>query len=428
MSKILTNPKGTIKLELRDDRLSAWLTLQDRDNLIDEEEILALIDEAGIKTGFEEALRYIRKHGLEKEFNTPFPIAVCERVKGESKLNYYFDLEQAKSFSGVITPANLCNLACIEEGTVLADYSSNIFDRQGSIYDIYGEMLQVEDFDAQSARELVGRNVEYSESSHQYLALKAGFVQVDDQGRISILDELTIDGDVTAAEGVLRTPVGLRIKGDVVSARIVAAGDLSIEGKLSDSSIYCEGNLLVKGQILDCRQPGLEVMGDLRCESIELSRILCRGTLEFTGQVLDSEIVADRGIRSEDGAISGGHTESCGDVRLARLGARDGRTTELEITISPFYKALLLHLTKELLHLKQDPHGNEEQIAAVENKITACETELDNDLNLFLQRPQTERINLVISQEVYPPVMIRILKHEYQISSPQRGLQIQEKD
>jgi len=76
MSKILTNPGGNIILELKDDRLSAWLTIKRENRLIDEKDILDLVEQAGIKNGFEEAQRYMRKHSMEKDFDIPFHLAM----------------------------------------------------------------------------------------------------------------------------------------------------------------------------------------------------------------------------------------------------------------------------------------------------------------------------------------------------------------
>ena len=196
MSKIFTNRAGNIRLELRDDRLSAWLTVSAGGRLTDEQDILDLIAEAGIKTGFEEATKYMRKHGMEKDFDTPFPVAMCNRVKGESKLNYFFDLDLAKHFDGRVKPNDLDQLTCIEAGTVIADYSSNIFERQGSIYDIYGEMLQDEEFELESAQQMAGDNVCFSTQKGQFVAERQGYISVDEAGRISGLNKLILAGEI----------------------------------------------------------------------------------------------------------------------------------------------------------------------------------------------------------------------------------------
>lgn len=428
MTKILRNADDNIRLELRDDRLSAWLTVLDQGRLIDESEILELIDSAGIKSGFEEAQKYIRKHGLEREFNTPFPIALCNRVQGEAQLNYYFDLEQAKNFDGSVSLEDLPQLTCIEAGAVLADFSSNIFDRQGSIYDIYGEMLQDEKIDPEAARQLLGENVALDSSRAQLIAQKAGYVRVADDGKISILDRISLDGDIEDFPGGLRTPMSLEIRGTVKQTAITTAGDLTIRGSLISSSIYCEGNLEVQGEIRNCRLPGLQVLGNLSCRGILASQVLCRGKINFHSKILGSEVAADGGIYSGTGSISGGHIASCGNIELENLGAREGLKTELEITINPFHKALLLQLTKDLIHLKQDALGNAEQIEELNGQIAACESELDRGLNEFLRRPPEEKLSLKVRRDVYPPVQIRILKHEYQIHNPQTRLELIEQD
>ncbi|MCB5277656.1 MAG: hypothetical protein LHW62_08185, partial [Candidatus Cloacimonetes bacterium] len=68
MNKILTGKSGNVILELRQDSSSAWLTIKRSGRLVDEKEILDLIDEAGIRSGFEEALQLIRERGIEKEY------------------------------------------------------------------------------------------------------------------------------------------------------------------------------------------------------------------------------------------------------------------------------------------------------------------------------------------------------------------------
>lgn len=428
MSKILHNADDSIRLELKEDRLSAWLTVTDRGRLIDEQEILELIDSAGIKSGFEEAQKYIRQHGLEREFNTPFPIAMCSRVKGEAQLNYYFDLDLAKNFDGSVRLEDLPQLTCIQAGSVLADFSGNIFDQQGSIYDIYGEMFQDKQIDPETASLLLGDNVALDSSRAQLIAQKAGYVRVDGDGRISILDRISLEGDVEDIKDGLRTPMSLEIRGSVKQTAITTAGDLIIRGSLISSGIYCEGNLEVQGEIRNCRLPGLQVLGNLVCRGILASQVLCRGSINFHSKILGSEVAADGGIFSETGTISGGHSESCGNIEIENLGAREGQRTELEITISPFHKALLMQLTKDLIHLKQDSLANADQILELNKRIEACESELDQGLNDFLRRDPSEKLSLKVRRDVYPPVQIRILKHEYQIQNPQTRLELSEQD
>lgn len=428
MSKTLTNRAGTLRLELRDDRLSAWLTIRSSGRLTDEQDILDLIEEAGIKTGFEEAARYMRKHGLEKDFDVAFPVAMCNRVKGESKLNYFFDLDQAKNFSGRVRPEELASLTCIEAGTVIADYNSNIFDRQGSIYDIYGEMLQDEEFDLEAAGLVAGDNVTFSLDRRRFVTERKGFVSVDESGRIGVVEKLVVEGDIQDAADELRSPADLEIRGSLGNSSLFCAGNVELRGDLSNATLSCRGDLSLSGEIRNCRQPGVEVGGNLSCKGIQASRVLCRGRIRWEDSVEGCEIVADGGLETENGFLRGGQAECGGNLMLHELGDPAGSETRVEITIGPYHKALLMQMTRELIRLKDAPGDNQSQIDALNEQIKACEAELDGQLNTFLNRPGDQRLGLRVLGEVHPPVRARILKHEYYLQRRQNGLEIWEKD
>ncbi len=428
MTKTLNNRAGTVRLELRDDRLSAWLTIRSGGRLTDERDILELIEEAGIKTGFEEAERYMRKHGMEKDFDTPFPIAMCNRVKGESKLNYFFDLDQARHFDGRARPQDLPGLTCIEAGTVIADYSSNIFERQGSIYDIFGDMLQDEEFDLEAVGQIAGENVSFKPGKGQFVAESRGFVSVDETGRISVLDRLVMEGDISGDGLELRSPADLEIRGSLAGISLYSAGKVEIRGDLSNSTLSCRGDLKLEGEVIDCRQPGLEVGGDISCRGIRASRVLCRGRISFDEAISGSEIVAAGGIEGASGSITGGQTDCGGNLLTRCLGDPAGGETKVEITIGPYHKALLMQMTRELVRLKEKPEENLELIEGLNARIKACETELDGELNRFLNRPGGERLSLRVLGELHPPVRARVLKHEYYIQGRQNGLEIWEKN
>lgn len=428
MSKILTNPDGNIKLELKDDKLSAWLTIKKDNKLIDEKDILDLLERAGIKNGFEEAQRYMRKHSMEKDFDFPFPIAMCSRVQGETKLNYYFNLNQAKQRQREIHLDDLPNLTRIEEGTVIADYNNDIFDRQGSIYDIYGEMLPDEELDLQAAQQIAGENVTFDINRQQYLAKCAGIPRVDEEGRISIIDKVILKEGISYPAEIIRAPISLEVVGDIIGAQIAVAGKLIIQGDVVNSRISCQDNIQVQGDIKNCEIPGLEIKGDVHCKKIICSKVLCYGELTFTELIKDSEIIANNGISGPSGWLQGGHTESGGNIELQNLGDPEGKLTEVEISISPWHKAALMQLTRKMIQLKKNPLTNAAEIEILNERIAACESELDNALNEFLQRPPEDKLKIRVTQDVFPPVNLRILKNEYIIKDKKPSLEIIEID
>ncbi|HNQ43647.1 MAG TPA: FapA family protein, partial [Candidatus Cloacimonadota bacterium] len=413
MNKILRNPSGNVILELRQNPASAWLTIKKSGRLIDEQDILNLLDMAGIKTGFDEALKYIRENSLERDYDVPFPIAISHQSDSETavKLVYHYDPNPIKEFFSSKDLGILTGLSYVEQGEVIAAYSNNIFESGNSIYDIFGELIIPAQVDNDAALLLVGDNVAYEAT--EYTALKTGYPYLDENGRICILDKLSFDASTCMAS--FRTPLALEIFGDLANCNLVSGSEIMIHGHVRGSSIYCQGDLTVEGNIESCQNPGIQVLGQLKVSSIQSSWVLCKGQLSFHTQILDSTVACDGGIigDSELSTIVGGLCQAFADIDIASAGDRDGSETEIEIAISPFYRSMLMQMTKELIRLRSD--GEAQEIDELQTRIKQCETELDNQLNDFLQRSGTDKRCVRIRSDVFAKTTIRILKHTYQI-------------
>ncbi|MDD2596958.1 MAG: hypothetical protein PHO35_06490, partial [Candidatus Cloacimonetes bacterium] len=99
---------------------------------------------------------------------------------------------------------------------------------------------------------------------------------------------------------------------------------------------------------------------------------------------------------------------------------------EIEIAISPFYRAMLMQMTKELVRLRDE--GEDLAIAKLQERINRCEAELDKQLNAFLIRDPDDKKRVLVSTQVYPKTVFRILKHVYPIKNAQRGIELIEKE
>ena len=411
-------------MEISEDKLSAWLTIKKTGRLIDEQEILELIDAAGIKYGFEGALRYTRKHNIVREYDLKFPIAMCKATSIHQTINHYFDVEAAKDFSANIDPLRIAELSCLEAGTVLADFNDNIFEREGSIYNVLGEMISFDPKQLEGDKSLAGENVVFDSEKGRFTSTRAGYVSIDDDGRMHIIDKLYVNGDLKGVHD-LRLPVNLNVEGDVEDSSLWVGGNLSVTGDISQSHVYCGGDLQVKHEIRDCRKPGIEVLGSAQSSFIKSSRLLCKGELSCGG-IEKCEIVGELGVSVHDeGGIINSTVQSVKRIQAGYVGQPDGDNfAQLEITISPFNKTLLMQLTKDLVHAKQE--GSTQQTNDVSQKISRIEQELDSELEHFLTDEGREPARIVISGEVQPQLKVRVLKHSYEIKQAQSGLEIEE--
>lgn len=426
MNKILKNKSGNLILELRQETASAWLTIKRSGRLIDEQEILDLLDEAGIKTGFDEALEYIRLHSLEKEYDIPFPIALSHIQEGSTqiKLNYHFDKSLSEEKLKQLDLYQLSELSYAEAGNIIAEYSDNIFEREGSIYDIFGELIIPPEVDEAEAKALAGTNVSYE--AREYTALKSGYPYIDSKGRICILDSYICQVQDLPSLQAIRSPLALTLVGDLTGYNIAVANRLIIQGSLIDCSVFCEKDLVVEGDIRACHHAGIQVLGSLSVKNVDTSKLLVRQDIEYSGSIQDSELYVDGDICGigPESAIMGGITQSSGNIDVAIAGGKD--QTEIEIAISPFYRALLMQMTKEMVRLRQE--DDEDAINSLQARIRRTEAELDSQLNLFLKRSAEEKRSITIREQVNANTVFRILKQFYHIKNPQKGIKLIEKE
>ncbi|MDZ4120946.1 MAG: flagellar assembly protein A, partial [Candidatus Cloacimonadaceae bacterium] len=166
MSKIFTSSTGRVKIEVSEDAMTAMMTISRSGSLIDEREILELIDRAGIKYGLEAAVRKMNTEGDQKDFDTAFPLAICKANNATKQVRYHFD--NPISSATDIAPDMLDKLTCVSEGTVIADYSFNIFEGDGSIYNIFGEMQA--EATVTDLSDICGNGVEYDPKTSRFLA------------------------------------------------------------------------------------------------------------------------------------------------------------------------------------------------------------------------------------------------------------------
>jgi len=64
--KIISNESGSLVLEVSEDGFSAYLTIKDSGQMIDENEITSLLNVAGIRAGVDEAILYNRQQKIKK--------------------------------------------------------------------------------------------------------------------------------------------------------------------------------------------------------------------------------------------------------------------------------------------------------------------------------------------------------------------------
>jgi hypothetical protein len=420
MDNIMYSPSGLVSLQISNDKMSAWMVIKKADKLVGEQEILDLIDQAGICYGFEDALDWIAEQGIQKDYDKPFPVAMCKPSSGEQKLNLHFDPVNTYSPDQPWSFEDIKNWTFLSEGTVLADLSFNLFTAGGSVYNIFGELTS-SSVSGHDLSGICGENVSYLAEKNSLIAQVTGYPYQDKEGKIHIVDSLVYNGNLSNLSQPLSLASSLVINGSIINSSLIALKDIIVNGDIEASQVYTEGSLTVTGKITSCQPGGVTVLKDLVVQSIMTSIVIVKGTLKFAYGITGSRVVAEGGISGDydHSSIIGSQIQTSVSIDIASAGNNDGIDTELEICISPFIKERMTQQTKALVRLKEFPDLNADRIEDINLELNQMEKQLAADLNVFLDTRNDTRRYIITHRDIYPGVYIRILKKSFTIKGYQ---------
>jgi uncharacterized protein (DUF342 family) len=420
MENIIYSPSGNVSIRINDDKMSAWMYIHKSDKIIDEKEILNLIDDSGICHGFEEALEWMAENGYNKDFDKPFPVAICKTSASNETISHRFDPTRSYNPEKEWQFRDVQTWTYVEEGSVLAEVSFNLFNDGASVYNIFGELatnlsgsLMLSDY--------LGQNVCLDSDKKQIIAAVSGYPYVDENNKIHVADNLVYKGDVKLTKVPLTLSVALTICGTVNKAHLSVLKDITITGNVISAEIYSEGNIAIKGDIIDCQTTGVIAMGDLNCNSIINSLVLCKGKLSFDTSINNSRVIAEKYLSGnpEISRISESQVFSAVGVDVAEVGDTEGKETEIEITISPFNRERIAQLKKTIAKLEENYDLNSERIDQGLKKMRVLETNFAEDLKTYYESADEIPRYVKVREHVYKGTYIRVLKKSYKVKQNQ---------
>jgi uncharacterized protein (DUF342 family) len=429
MENIIYSPSGNVSIRINGDKMSAWMYIHKSDTIIDEKEILGLIQDAGICYGFEEALEWMSANGYNKDFEKPFPVAICKSALSKEKVTVLFDRENSFDPEAEWNLKEMSNWASVDQGTPLAEISYNLFTNGGSVYNIFGE-LTTELVSATFLSDFMGNNVSLDNDNRRILADVAGYPYFDKDGKINVAGELVYRGDIKFIKLPLTLAASLVVEGSVQKAYLSVQKNLTVRGNINAAEVYTEGNLIVEGSIVDCQTAGVVALKDIRVKSIANSLVLCLGNLSFETTIANSRIIAEKAVLGDPdlSMIKGSQVLSSGCIDIADAGDEEGNEAELEITMSPFKKERISQMNKVLNSLKEDPENNAAKIELANHRLKNLEKELADEINAILNKPTESKRFIKIRNELFKNVYIRVMKKSFPIKLDQSNVEFSDED
>jgi uncharacterized protein (DUF342 family) len=198
-----------------------------------------------------------------------------------------------------------------------------------------------------------------------------GKVDIDSDGKISVFEEWTIEGDIGPSTGHVEFwGKELLVTGSVSGGyRVNVAGNLSVDGNIEDEGhVHAGGDVVVKGII---RSGATTVLVDrnLECGAIEYANVKVDGNLVVNDYMLDAyvDVRGNVAIVNGNGLVAGGKLRAGGNIQAGRLGTSANVFTKVHAGYDPVLMELEHELLNEIKELYQKGMKLKEGLEKIRN-------------------------------------------------------------
>jgi hypothetical protein len=276
--------------------------------------VIARLEAAGIRQGL-----LAESEISELLARRPFPKEPCKVAQGElplapepARLKCHFETDPLKigalKEGDVIDFKDRGEIPQVKAGDLIAEVMPATEGTPG--IDVFG--LPVLPPKPKLLKVRIGQGVEKSENGSEFFAKIDGRPVMTPDGKLSVLAQLKISGDVGLETGHIDFDGSVDVAGgiqkgfnvscgsltvrEVIGAEVVATGDVNVLGGVIGATIWCTGNLKAR-YIHESR---MEVSGNVVVEREILdSRIDSSGKCQVErGKILSSQITAKQGIEA----------------------------------------------------------------------------------------------------------------------------------
>lgn len=327
-----------LSVEISADQMQAYLTLLPPDiggkELSQEDAKAILAQNYHIKYGIDE--NKLNEILTGKLYDETFLLATGrEPERGEDgALEYYFN---NKNSGGKITYdekgradfKNMLTFEKVTEGQILVKRILATHGLEGM--NVCGKTLP-----AMKGKEAVlpkaGKNVRISSDRTEILSAIDGEVTVRG-GKITVLPNVTIEGDVDMSVGNIEFDGDIMIKGNVNQGFVIkSSGDIIVHGFVEAATLESGGNIIAKGGIKGADRGEAIAKGNISALFIERMKITAEGNVT-AGTIVNSTVVCEGyvDVSGGRGRLIGGQVSAGKYVVAKKIGSDAGIQTEVHI-------------------------------------------------------------------------------------------------
>ena len=142
-------------------------------------------------------------------------------------------------------------------------------------------------------------------------------------------------------------------------------GTVEVTGVIEDARISAQGNLLVRGGILQGSQR-VKAIGDIDARYVTNREIKCH-TLRISSSLRWSRVLATGDLIAKE--ILGGDLIVAGNITVDQLGSADGLATRVQVGTNPFEERQFITAREQHERLVEAVHSNKERCKLIAHRV-----------------------------------------------------------
>ncbi len=322
---------------------------------IEEQEILKDLEYQGIKVGIHQ--ERVKQFLEERLYCTDYVMAegIAPVLGRDAEIVYHFptdvNLKPKKNEDGSVDYHELGTISHVHQGDVLASMIPEDPGKPGT--NVYGQEIKPPQVKPQKFS--YGNNISVSEDGTTIISNVSGHATLV-EGKVFVSDVYEVPADVDNSIGNIDYQGNVYVKGNVKGGfRIIAKGDIIVEGVVEDAVLEAGGQIVVKSGIHGMTKGVLKAEGNVICKFIESATVTSGGYIE-TDSILHSHVSATSEIlvSGKKGFITGGVIRAGSLVEAKTIGSEMGAATRIEVGMDPSRKEKYIWIQKSLVQIQKD--------------------------------------------------------------------------
>ncbi|SDJ01359.1 DUF342 domain-containing protein [Salimicrobium halophilum] len=435
---------STMEVRISEDRLKAFIHLEDETAEIGKEDVEAALQGKGVTHG----LRADSLAAIEEQ-SASFPVCIAEGsgpVHGEDGyISFDIDLSVQKGMEDKENFREIMNIPSVHEGEKLGTIHQPTLGEKGR--DVYGE--EISPRPGKPSRIRPGKNITFESSTGNLYADIDGQVSYDEV-RVSVQPVYQVDGDIDMKTGNLEFVGSIVISGDVPTGYTLKSdADITVRGLVEGAFLEAKGSIYIEGGVSGMGKCLLKAGVDVKASYINQGNVEAGQDIIVERSIVHSECVAKRYVLCSNGGIIGGNTSSGLQVKSKEIGNRMNTPTSVYMgvnkkikekleqydrakTMKEEEKQKLLAIGEKLVNLYKQKGVLTDKQKALLHKQRNSSSYIDDDLQAIEEELKLlndslgniEKTSVLVDQTLYSNVQIGFGKYERQLKSEQKHVHI----